>query len=71
MTSKIIICVTNAWPFCMQAREAYGDWAIFINVEEDPDKYKEMLVYSKGRTEVPVIVGTGGVSVGFVGDVSL
>ena len=55
----------------MQAREAYGDRAIFINVEEDPDKFEEMLKYSGGKTQVPVIVDGDKVAVGFAGEVSL
>ena len=55
----------------MQARAAYGDRATFVNVREDPDKLKEMLAYSGGKTEVPVIVEGDRVTVGFMGDVSL
>lgn len=38
---------------------------------EDPEKMTEMLTYSGGRTEVPVIVDGGKVTVGFAGDASL
>jgi glutaredoxin len=40
-------------------------------VDEDPEKLKEMLVYSGGRTQVPVIVDGEKVTVGFAGDASL
>jgi len=40
-------------------------------VHEDPDKFDEMLKYSGGKTQVPVIVDGHKVTVGFVGDVSL
>ena len=42
-----------------------------MNVEEDQDKFDEMLTYSGGKTQVPVIVDGDKVSVGFLGDVSL
>ena len=71
MKDKIIIYGTNTWPFCNQAREAYGDRAVYINVNEDPNKLEEMLVYSGGKMQVPVIVEGNKVTVGFAGEVSL
>jgi hypothetical protein len=40
-------------------------------VYEDPKKMTEMLTYSGGRTEVPVIVDGEKVTVGFAGDASM
>jgi len=40
-------------------------------VNEDPMKLEEMLTYSGGRMQVPVIVEGNKVSVGFAGDISL
>lgn len=40
-------------------------------MEEDPDKFDEMLTYSGGKTQVPVIVDGDKVRVGFLVDVSL
>lgn len=40
-------------------------------MEEDSDKFDEMLIYSKGKTQVPVIVDGDKVTVGFLGQVSL
>lgn len=40
-------------------------------MEKNPDKIDEMLAYSKGKTEIPVIVDGDKVTVGFLGDVSL
>jgi glutaredoxin 3 len=40
-------------------------------VDQDSEKLKEMLSYSGGKTEVPVIVDGGKVAVGFAGDASL
>ena len=71
MEDKIMIYGTDTWPFCNQAREAYGDRAVYINVDEDPKKLEEMLAYSGGKTQVPVIVEGDKVRVGFAGDVSL
>jgi len=71
MKNKIIIYGTDTCPFCIQAREAYGDRGIYININEDPKKLEEMLVYSGGKMQVPVIVEGDKVTVGFVGEVSL
>lgn len=71
MEQKIIIYGTDTCPFCIQARDAYGDRAVFINVDTDPDKLKEMLALSGGKRQVPVIVEGDKVSIGFAGDVSL
>jgi glutaredoxin 3 len=56
---------------CTQARAAYGDRAIYVNVDQDPEELKKMLIYSGGKTEIPVIVEGGKVTVGFAGDASL
>jgi glutaredoxin 3 len=71
MTDRIRIYGTDSCPFCRQAREAYGERAIFINVLEDQDKLKEMLAHSGGKRQIPVIVEGDKVTVGFLGDVSL
>ena len=42
-----------------------------MNVDEDPEKLKEMLALSCGRQQVPVIVEGEKVTVGFAGEVSL
>jgi len=71
MQNKIVIYGTDTCPFCNQARAAYGDRAVYINVDADPGKLVEMLVYSGGKLQVPVIVEGDKVTVGFAGDVSL
>ena len=71
MAQKIIIYGTKTCPFCIQASEAYGDRAVFIDVDEDPEKLKEMLTLSGGRRQVPVIVEDDKVTVGFLGDTNL
>jgi len=42
-----------------------------VNVDEDPEKRKEMLVLSGGRQQIPVIVEGEKVTVGFLGETSL
>jgi glutaredoxin len=42
-----------------------------VNVDEDPEKLKEMLALTGGRQQVPVIVEGDKVAVGFAGEVSL
>jgi len=69
--NKIVIYGTDTCPFCNQARAAYGEKAIYINIETDPQKLDEMLVYSSGKLQVPVIVDGDKVTVGFAGDASL
>lgn len=71
MNKKIIVYGTATCPFCIQAREAYGDKAVFINVDRDPEKLKEMLTFSCGKRQVPVIVEGDKVTVGFLGESSL
>jgi glutaredoxin len=45
--------------------------AIYINVNENQKKLEEMLTYSGGKMQVPVIVEGDKVTVGFAGDISL
>jgi len=42
-----------------------------MNVDQDPEKLKEMLALTGGRQQVPVIVEGEKVAIGFVGEVSL
>lgn len=71
MGDKIRIYGTETCPFCKQARAAYGERAIFFNVDGDPAKLEEMLAYSGGKRTVPVIVEGDKVTVGFLGDTSM
>ncbi len=68
---KIMIYGTNSCPFCVQARDAYGERAVFIDVEKDAEKLKEMLALSGGKRQVPVIVDGDKVTIGFLGDTTL
>ena len=58
---------TVSWPYTSKAREAYGDKAVFLDVGADNTKLEEMLNYSGGRRQVPVIVEGDKVTVGFGG----
>lgn len=40
-------------------------------MEDDPDRFDEMLACSGGKEQVPVIVDGDRVAVGFAGDVSM
>jgi glutaredoxin 3 len=71
MADKVTIYGTETCPFCVQARAAYGDRAVFIDVNGDPGKLQEMLSLSGGRRQVPVIVEGERVKVGFLGETSL
>ncbi len=71
MSEKILIYGTDTCPFCIQARNAYKDKALFINVENNEEKLEEMLALSGGRRQVPVIVEGNKVTVGFAGEISL
>jgi len=67
MSSKVMIFGTVSWPYTNKAREAYGDKAIFVDVGSNSAKLEEMLKYSNGRRQVPVIVDGDKVTVGFGG----
>lgn len=68
MAEQILIYGTENCPFCKQARAAYGERAVFINVDGNPEKLEEMLAHSGGKRTVPVIVEGGKVTVGFLGE---
>ncbi len=71
MSKQLIIYGTEICPFCIQARDSYGDRAVFIDVSKHPEKLQEMLILSGGRRQIPVIVEDDRVTVGFMGKTSL
>jgi glutaredoxin 3 len=71
MSDTIVIYGTDTCPFCSQARAAYGDRAMYVNVSLHPEKLAEMLALTGGRQQVPVIVEGNKVTVGFAGEASL
>ena len=54
-----------------QARSVYGEKAVYVNVDENPERLKEMLIYTGGKMQVPVIVEGDTVRIGFAGNTSL
>ncbi len=67
MAKKVIIFGKAGWPYTTKAREAYGMNAEYVDVKSDAAKLQEMLKYSKGARNVPVIVEGDKVSVGYGG----
>ena len=67
MKEKVIIYGKASWPYTDKARLAYGDNAKYLDVESDSKKMEEMLRYSKGVRNVPVIVEGSKVTVGYGG----
>ena len=51
----------------MKARSAFGERAIYVDVLENKAKLKEMLAYTKGIAQVPVIVEGEKVTIGYGG----
>jgi len=45
--------------------------AVYVNVDKDTEKLKEMLALTGDKQQVPVIVEGDKVTVGFIGEVSL
>jgi len=67
MGEKVIIYGKGGWPYTEKARSAYGDGAKYFDVESDSKKMEEMLRFSKGVRNVPVIVEGSKVTVGYGG----
>lgn len=67
MATAVKIYGTQSCPYTRKAREAYGDKAVFVDVESDPKRMEEMLALSGGRRQVPVIVEGDRVTVGYGG----
>jgi glutaredoxin 3 len=67
MESKVIIYGTDGCPFVKKALQDYGKRAVFYNVQTNPERLQEMLVFSKGERNVPVIVENEKVTIGYGG----
>ncbi len=67
MKEKVTIYGKSGWPYTEKARSAYGDGVKYFDVESDNKKLEEMLKYSKGVRNVPVIVEGNKVTVGYGG----
>ena len=64
---KVIIFGKAGWPYTNRARSAFGEIAVYYDVRSDPGKLEEMLRYSKGAREVPIIVEGDKVTIGYGG----
>ncbi len=53
---RIFIYGADTWPYVRQARSVYGDRTIYVNVDQEPEKIKEVPAYSGGKMQVLVIV---------------
>ncbi len=67
MSEKIIIFGKAGWPYTDRARSAFGDKADYFDVSMNDKKLKEMLDYSNGERQVPVIVEGDKVTIGYGG----
>ena len=67
MSEKVIIYGKGGWPYTEKARSAYGNNATYFDVESDKKKLEEMLKYSKGVRNVPVVVEGSKITVGYGG----
>jgi len=67
MKEKVIIYGKAGCPFTEKARSAFGNQAIYYDVEANKVRLEEMLKYSKGVRNVPVIVEGSKVTVGYGG----
>lgn len=70
MAEKILIFGKDTWPHTVKAREAYekeGRDVSYFNVVSDPDQLNNMLKYSNGNRQVPIIVDGDKVITGFDG----
>lgn len=67
MSPKVRIYGTGSCPYTQKARKAYGERAIFVDVGSSPTALEEMLRYSKGKRQIPVIVEGEKITIGFGG----
>jgi len=66
----VVIYGKDTWPYTTRAREDYaekGRTVDYVNVVSDPSRLDEMLKWSGGRRDVPVIVEDGRATIGFGG----
>jgi len=67
MESKVLIYGKDGCPYTDQARSAYGNRAVYVDVKEDASGLQEMLRLSGGKRQVPVIVEGEKVTIGYGG----
>ncbi|MBI5875136.1 MAG: glutaredoxin family protein [Deltaproteobacteria bacterium] len=70
MPEKVLIFGKDTCPYTTAAREDFakkGYVVQYLNVKQDAAAMEQMLKYSKGRKDVPVIVDGPKVTIGFGG----
>lgn len=70
MPEKVLIFGKDTCPYTTAAREDYakkGYDVQYVNVKQDAAGMEEMLKYSKGRKDVPVVIEGAKVTIGFGG----
>jgi len=67
MGEKIKIYGMSGWPYTEKAREVFGGKVEYYDVKKNVTRLDEMLSYSKGKRDVPVIVEGEKVTVGYGG----
>ena len=70
MLEKVLIFGKDTCPYTTAAREDYakkGYDVQYVNVNQDAGSMEDMLKYSQGRKDVPVIVDGQKVTIGFGG----
>jgi len=66
----VMIYGKDGCPYTGAAKADYdkrGYLVQYFNAQQDPQRLRELLVYSKGQRKVPVIVEDGRVTIGFGG----
>jgi glutaredoxin 3 len=66
----VLIFGKDTCPYTQAACDDYAKRKVpfeYVNVKKNPADLQRMLEFSKGRREVPVIVETGRVTIGFGG----
>ena len=68
--AKVLIYGKDTCPYTTAAREDYSKKKVpfeYINVKTSASAMQDMLKWSKGKRDVPVIVDNGKVTIGFGG----
>ena len=67
MADRVIIYGKSSCPFSQNAKAAFGDSAEYFDIGRDRARLREMLQYSGGVAQVPVIVEGDKVTIGYGG----
>lgn len=70
MSDEVVIYGKDSCPYTVAARDDYAARGLpvrYVNVKKDPAGFERMLALTNGRRQVPVIVESGRVTIGFGG----